>query len=112
MSTRPVSEEPEIVLTNWGIMQDASGFRLVGFHAETRRGRISSTIVAADRTQMIVETESGRIYHLRGPKDNDAAALVIRIHLARWGLTIRDAALADFDEAVFALVPLPSGGWN
>lgn len=112
MPARPVTEEPEVTLEQWGVMQDKYGYRLVGIHAVTRYGRVTSPLIAVNRTDMTAVTLSGRVYRLRGPEDHDEAAKLIHVHLRKWGLTVRDAALADFDEAVMALVSRPIGGLN
>lgn len=60
---------------------------------------------------MTLETESGRIYRLRGAEDRPAAARIMVAHLMRWG-TDGDNQLADINEAALCLVPKPSTGWN
>ena len=109
---KSVEEEPVVVVTEWGIMQDEFGFRLVGILADSELGRVTSPIVTVDVTDMTVVTESGRIYCLRGPEDTLTAARVIHMHLLRTGQTVRDAALADFSETVLALAPKPKGELN
>ena len=113
--TIPVSEEPEVTVTHWGIMQDWHGYRLVGlYHVPGlgRSGRVSSPIVEFDDHSQIVTTSSSRRYHLSGPSDETVAAGLIRAHVRKWGLTVQDVAMAEPWEVALALVPKPSGGLN
>ena len=115
MTVRSVSEQPEIVLVNWGVMQDFSGYRLVGMHITPRgsqSGRVSSAIVEFDDHAMTVRTESGRLYHLSGSPNEKVSAALIRAHIRRWGLTVTDVAMAEPREVALALAPKPRGGLN
>lgn len=109
---KPVSEEPEVTLVHWGIMRDPYGYRLVGYRADTKRGRVTSPVVALEGLTRTAETESGRIYHLRGDPDHKAAAMVIVHHMRRAGLTVDDVELARVEDVVLAFAPKPAGGWN
>jgi hypothetical protein len=104
---KSVDEEPHARLQRWGVMADFSGYRLVGIHAGTGRGRVSSPIVAYDSHARIVETESGRRYHLVGDPDPDMAATIIRIHAARWGVPADKVAMAMPEELDEFLGPRP-----
>ncbi|MER8571391.1 hypothetical protein NKG99_07020 [Mesorhizobium sp. M1409] len=110
---KPVDEEPEVVLTHWGIMQENRiGFRLVGVHAGTGRGRVTSALVEFEELTMIAKTKSGRTYHLRGPTDPDATAAMIHEHIQRWGLTVHEVAMADVSDLAYALPQNPQGSWH
>ncbi|MER8573352.1 hypothetical protein NKG99_14420 [Mesorhizobium sp. M1409] len=110
---KSVTEEPEVVLTHWGLMQENRiGFRLVGVHATTGRGRVTSPLVEFEELTMTAKTESGRTYRLRGPTDPDATAAMIHEHIQRWGLTVRDVAMADIGDLAFALPQNPRGSWH
>ena len=113
MTVRPVLEEPEVVLIRWGIMQqNLQGYRLVGIHAATGRARITSPLVAFEGLSLTAETESGRIYRLRGPADDQAAAQMIHEHIRRSGLTISDVALATVSEVAMSFAPKSQAGWH
>lgn len=108
----PVSEEPEVTLVHWGIMRDPYGYRLVGYRADTLRGRITSPIVAFEGLSRTAETESGRVYHLRGPSDYPAAWLVACEHMRRAGLGPDELDLATVADVALAFAPKPAGGWH
>ena len=66
---KSVNEEPHVVLTHWGLMQqNGVGFRLVGVHAATGIPRVTSPIVDFEEFTMTATTESGRTYRLRRPR--------------------------------------------
>lgn len=109
---KSVSEEPEVTVTHWGIMQDRHGYRLVGlYHVPGlgRSGRVSSPITEFDEHAMVATTSSGRRYHLSGPSDDRVAAGLIRAHIRKWQLGVDDVALADLRQVSLALAPKPSG---
>lgn len=109
---KSVDNEPEVTIVKWGIMQDPVGFRIVGIHAGTRQGRVTSPIVEFDEHARTARTASGRLYHLSGEPNDDVAAVLIRDHARRWGLTVFDVALAEPSEIALALAPRPQGGLN
>lgn len=109
---KTVDEEPEVTVTHWGVLQDPWGFRLVGMHSLTRRGRVTSPLVEFDEHSRTARTESGRRYHLAGEPHEEVAAALIRSHMHRWGLTVFDVAMAEPWEVELALAPRPSGGLN
>jgi hypothetical protein len=109
---RSVDDEPHVRLVKWGVLQDFHGYRLVGIHAGTRRGRVSSPVVAYDSHAKIAETESGRQYHLVGDPDPDVAATLIRIHAARWGVPVDEIAMAMPEELEEFLGPRPGERMN
>lgn len=102
-----VSEEPEVTIIKWGIMQDRAGFRLVGFRADTLGGRVTSPIVEFNEHARVAITESGRRYHLSGEPDAKAATLLIRMHTHRWGLSGADVAMADVSKVAMAFTSKP-----
>ena len=68
----PVSEQPEIDLERWQVMQLPSGDRhFVGWNATEREGRASSKIVAFDAVARLGRTSSGRVYRLCGRTGHD-----------------------------------------
>lgn len=68
----PVSERPEVVLTNWHVFEvklPANAKRTRHFAGENitdHDGRTSSAIVTFDAANGCGITQSGRVYHLRG----------------------------------------------
>ena len=113
MAVKSVTDEPEVVLIRWGLMQqNMLGYRLVGIHAASGLARVTSPIVAFEGLSLTAETESGRIYRLRGPSDDEAAARMIHEHIRRSGLTICDVALATVSEVAMSFAPKPMGGWH
>lgn len=71
-----ISQEPDVILTNWRILELDSGDRhFCGYNILLREGRVSSRIVEFDAAAMIGKTRSGRTYVLQGPNgyDGDAA---------------------------------------
>ncbi|WP_189590959.1 hypothetical protein [Mesorhizobium sp. M8A.F.Ca.ET.207.01.1.1] len=110
---KSVDEEPHVVLIHWGLMQqNMIGFRLVGVHAATGIPRVTSPIVEFETLTMTAKTESGRIYRLHGPADQDTTVKAIHAHIRRWGLTVRDVALADVSDLALALPQNPQGRWH
>ncbi len=109
---KSVNEEPHVRLTHWGIMQDCFGYRLVGVHAGTGGGRVTSPIVTYDSAAKTVETESGRLYHLDGDPDRETAVAIIRAHAARWGVPGDQVALAGVWELDGFLGPTPGARLN
>ena len=69
---RPVSERPEIVLTDWHVFEVKLPGRtersrhFAGQNITDREGRTSSAIETFDAATSRGTTESGRIYELRG----------------------------------------------
>jgi len=86
--TAPVDIEPEILLSNWQVMELDSGSRhFVGRNVQEFSGRVSSAIVSFDPHSMTGKTRSGRIYRLQGGPgyDEDGQyvwSLWARIHYA------------------------------
>jgi len=110
---KSVCEEPDVVLDHWGLMQENGlGFRLVGIHAGTGVARVTSPIVVFEEFTMTARTESGRTYRLRGPADPDATATMIHEHIRRWGLTVRDVAMAEISDLALFLPQNPQGSWH
>ena len=68
----PVTERPEIVLTNWHVFEVKLPGRtersrhFAGQNITDREGRASSAIVTFDAVTGCGMTESGRVYQLRG----------------------------------------------
>ncbi|RQV33554.1 hypothetical protein DF027_28605 [Burkholderia cenocepacia] len=62
-----VTDEPEVSLTRWRILETEDGARhFVGADERDHTGRVSSRIVAFDRHTLRGKTCSGRIYQLIG----------------------------------------------
>lgn len=71
----PVSEQPELTLTEWRIYQVQNGDRhAVGWCVEERSGRVSSAIQEVDWGAARLVTASGRVYELQGWPGNDPDA--------------------------------------
>ena len=77
-----IEERPSVTLTQWqvfevrGIAEDNfSTVHFVGYNIEEQEGRVSSPVVEFDVTTRRGQTQSGRIYELRGAPgvDEDAA---------------------------------------
>lgn len=68
----PVSERPDLVLTDWRVFEvllPGSTERtrhFVGYNTSDREGRVSSAIVKFDPAAMCGVTKSDRVYELRG----------------------------------------------
>lgn len=92
-SATSVSEQPEIELERWQVMQLPNGDRhFVGWNATEREGRASSKIVAFDAATRQGRTTSGRVYQLRGRcgHDGDGAHT--------WGRWMRVNGAVDFTD--------------
>ena len=64
----PVLDQPDVVLTDWAIMELPDGDRhFAGYEEQAWQGRASSKIVEFDEQHMTGTTASGRVYHLKGP---------------------------------------------
>jgi hypothetical protein len=74
-TTSPVTETPEIQLSDWQIWETERGERhFVGYNLTEHEGRASSAIQTFDRGTMRGITSSGRVYELVGPPGHDADA--------------------------------------
>lgn len=68
----PVSERPQVTLTDWRVFevplpgQTKCTRHFVGYNPSDREGRVSSPIVQFDPATMCGVTKSGRVYALRG----------------------------------------------
>ena len=90
----PVSEEPELVMTNWQVFRVNGDFdgmgetdHLVG-RVSYSGGRVTSPIQSFDREAMKIVTRSGRVYHLKGPSGFSSDGDYVRqVWLNHAGLT-------------------------
>ncbi len=75
--SKPVSEQPELSITQWCVKELADGSRhLVGVIADSGHdGRVSSKIM--DFKDGVVTTRSGRKYHLSGESGSSLNALYV-----------------------------------
>ena len=65
--TRPVSEQGELALRNWKVLQLPNGERhLIGYCVENREGRVSSVVREIDYGSLTAVTRAGRKYVLHG----------------------------------------------
>lgn len=68
----PVSERPELILTDWHVFEvQLPGLTMrtrhfAGYNISEREGRASSAIVTFDAATRRGRTSSGRVYELRG----------------------------------------------
>ena len=85
--TTPVTEQPSLTLSNWGVMQMPEGGRhFVGWCNENQEGRVSSTIREFDPEGMKGVTSTGRVYQLQGaPGLNGDAEYVRNRWLSMYG---------------------------
>jgi len=68
MAIWKVSDNPEVILTQWQVYELNDGSRhFVGYNSMNYEGRVSSSIKEFDKEKMIGITRSGRIYKLEGP---------------------------------------------
>lgn len=71
-SIAPISEQPEENIIFWSVREaliigeTERTHHLVGYITWQYSGRVTSKIVTFDREKMLVQTNSGRIYHLIG----------------------------------------------
>lgn len=73
--TSPVTETPEIQLSEWQIWETETGERhFVGWNLTEGEGRASSAIQTFDKDTMRGITRSGRVYELVGPPGHDGDA--------------------------------------
>lgn len=62
-----ITEEPEVILLNWKILEVESNDRhFCGYNISLGEGRVSSRIEEFDPSTMMGRTRSGRIYSLQG----------------------------------------------
>ena len=97
-----VSEQPEIDLERWQVMQLPNGDRhFVGWNATDREGRASSKIEAFDAVTRQGRTSSGRVYRLCGPTGHDRdGAHTWR----RWMRVNEEVACTDVSDEVQVLI--------
>ncbi len=75
-SVSPVTQEPEVLLSDWQIVEIPAGTRhFVGYNQGLREGRVSSTIVEFDPATRTGITESGRVDRLVGEPGEHQDAL-------------------------------------
>lgn len=63
----PVTEKPQVQLTDWDIKEDTDGNRYFVGSEVGGLGRASTAIVEFDAERQRGRTESGRVYELLGP---------------------------------------------
>lgn len=91
-SVAPVTEQPELELEHWQVMQLPNGDRhFVGWNVTDREGRASSKISEFDTTTARGRTDSGRVYQLLGRTGSDRDAL----HTWRRWMRVNGAVEAD-----------------
>ena len=101
-SASPLTEVPEIELTNWQVMQLPHGSRhFVGWNVTEREGRVSSKIVEFDGTTRRGRTSSGRVYQLSGPTGHDGDGAYT---WGRWMQRNGAADCTDVSDEVQALI--------
>lgn len=72
----PVTEEPELTLMCWRVMQTEAGdCHFVGIRPNVLTGRVSSRILELDMKSLVGVTSTGRVYRLLGPAQWASAAL-------------------------------------
>jgi len=71
----PVSNQPELVLTEWSIiLVNQTDWHFVGYAPANAEGRVSSKVDEFDLERRVGRTKSGRLYRLEGaPGDNPDA---------------------------------------
>lgn len=93
--TAPVSEEPEIRLSRWKIIEEGGRRYFVG---NDGAGRVSNVIVEFDKEKRVGKTRSGRIYKLiGGPAMNIEAEYV----LSRWKAINGVDSVTDVTDQIF-----------
>ena len=104
-TTKPVSEQPEIILSNWRIFETPEGTRhFVGKNLTGNgTGRVSSAVTVFDKTTMTGVTSSGRVYQLLGdPGFSGDAAYVWGVWCAHNGVYSCNDITSDFSLAPLA----------
>jgi hypothetical protein len=92
-ATVPVSDQPELTLVNWQVLQLPDGDRhFVGYVVENREGRVSSPIVKFDPASLRGITKTRRVYQLRGLPDVDSDGEYV------WRAWIRINDVADWTD--------------
>lgn len=86
-ATRPVKEQPHLILTSWSVRQLPDGDRhFVGYCETNREGRVSSKIRQFDPVRRRGVTSTGRVYELRGRPGHDSDAEYVWNRWARMNL--------------------------
>lgn len=71
--TPPPSEQPNLSLARWSVMETQTGdHHLVGYNLDDCEGRVSTAIVEFDLVTSEATTRSGRIYQLVGKPGYDS----------------------------------------
>jgi hypothetical protein len=77
-NTTPVTETPELNLSQWCVFELADGNRhFVGYNETEGEGRTSSKIVQFDKDAMRGITQSGRVYQLVGNPGHNGDAMYV-----------------------------------
>jgi len=93
----PVRDQPHIDAASWRMFQGASGeLRLVVRRSEITF-RTTTRVVSVSFERTVVQTTSGRTYHLAGPPETNEFVLeIIRANAARAGLQTDNDVSDDF----------------
>ena len=94
----PVTEDPEIFLVSWKVMETKEGTRhFVGYNVSGREGRVSSAIETFDKEHMTGITSSGRVYKLKGPSISNSDADYV---WGRWRLINDITEYKDVSDSI------------
>lgn len=91
--TSPVEAAPEVILTEWSVVELPDGKRhFIGWNKIDGEGRVSSAIVSYDKETKIAKTNSGRTYKLLGESGFNRDASYV------WGVWMLINNVTDFRD--------------
>jgi hypothetical protein len=98
-STRPVTEQGILTLSEWRIMEFPDGERhLVGYCLENDEGRVSSSVLALEQKTLRATTSSGRLYLLSGAPGHNSDAMYV---WGQWAIINSIESWTDITDAVW-----------
>ena len=103
--TTSVADTPEIVLSQWRIVEvtspywDGASRHFTGYNETEREGRASSEIKEFDTSTMCGVTNSGRVYKLAGPPGHNGDGDYV---WSRWKAINHVETEKDVSEEVYA----------
>lgn len=89
----PLYEQGFVEATSWRLVQSSTGSLHLSMHLGDGVARVTSATLVINSATRTVMTNSGRIYRLASPPEQDAALLgVIRANATRSGVLAKDVS--------------------
>lgn len=100
-TTRPVYEEPEVILDRWTVVEVRGERHFVGYSVHGHEGRVSTAMETFDPATRRGVTASGRVYELTECPGHDPDGMwVLNVWLARQGITFEEVTELSPNEVL------------